>query len=224
MVRREALDESRLAMDLLGERSCDDDRDLEEEDGGIGHGHPGRIYDPSPEDIFVRWFGLEDSLTSYGIAYGPAWLDEAVRRSTRGGSSGWEAAFPSWSSGGTYQRAKPNHGIRQLIKSGRPLQGECHRRPRARPGAAATQLSDTPDRRAPNPSTLACVAADPDPEGRPQRPSRLRALLLHAHSCLDAAATSMAPDDGSFDEVLAARLMIATAIALVGVDAGLDVY
>jgi len=28
MVRREALDESRLAMDLLGERSCDDDRDL----------------------------------------------------------------------------------------------------------------------------------------------------------------------------------------------------
>jgi len=71
---------------------------------------------------------------------------------------------------------------------------------------------------------LACVAADPDPVVRPHRPSKLRTLLLHAHTCLDAAAISVAPNDGSLDDVLAARLMIATAIALVGVDAGLDAY
>jgi hypothetical protein len=69
------LDESRLALDLPVEWTCGEDFEGDDE-GRILHGHPGRIYDPSPEDIFVRWFGLEDKGASIWVSYGVKCLGE----------------------------------------------------------------------------------------------------------------------------------------------------
>ena len=69
------LDEWRLAIDLTVEWACGEVFEGEEE-GRILQGHPGRICDPSPEDIFVRWFGLEDKGASIWVSYGVKCLGE----------------------------------------------------------------------------------------------------------------------------------------------------
>ncbi|HWG93201.1 MAG TPA: hypothetical protein VNU66_03105 [Mycobacteriales bacterium] len=48
---------------------------------GLAPGHPGRVTDPSPEDVFVEWVGLEDAPVSRWICFdlpALAALDEAV--------------------------------------------------------------------------------------------------------------------------------------------------
>jgi hypothetical protein len=62
------VDISRLATDLpvewLGE-----DGEPGADEGRLRHGHPGRITDPAVEDVFVEWFGLEQSGVSRWICY-----------------------------------------------------------------------------------------------------------------------------------------------------------
>lgn len=55
---------------------------------GLRTGHPGRVTDPRPEDVFVAWVGLEDEPVSRWLTFDlPALgvLDEAtfVERSSR---------------------------------------------------------------------------------------------------------------------------------------------
>jgi hypothetical protein len=58
----------RLAMDLpvewLGE-----DNEPNADEGYLRRGHPGRITDPSPQDVFVEWAGLEDRGVSQWLCY-----------------------------------------------------------------------------------------------------------------------------------------------------------
>ena len=73
------MDPRRLAHHLPVEYLNEDD----EHDALEGHlrlGHPGRITDPSPQDVFVEWFGLEHAGASRWVCYdyqGLGELDEA---------------------------------------------------------------------------------------------------------------------------------------------------
>lgn len=74
-----AVDPRRLAHDLAVEYLGEDDAP-DPSHGHLRHGHPGRITDPSPQDVFVEWFGLEDKGASRWICYdyeGLAELEEA---------------------------------------------------------------------------------------------------------------------------------------------------
>jgi len=38
-------------------------------EGWLRHGHPGRVTDGSPQDVFVDWFGLEEQDVSRRMSY-----------------------------------------------------------------------------------------------------------------------------------------------------------
>ena len=54
---------------------------LGDSDSELRRGHPGRVTDPQPEDVFVEWVGLEDQPVSRWISFdlpGLGELDEAT--------------------------------------------------------------------------------------------------------------------------------------------------
>jgi hypothetical protein len=53
-----------LPVEYTGESSDPDDPD-----GWLRHGHPGRVADPRPEDVFVEWHGLEDRPVSRWLSF-----------------------------------------------------------------------------------------------------------------------------------------------------------
>ena len=62
-VRRDALRVD-LPVEWIGVQSRED-----EEAGRLQPGHPGRVTDPSWQDVFVEWVGLEDKGVSRWICF-----------------------------------------------------------------------------------------------------------------------------------------------------------
>jgi hypothetical protein len=52
------------------------DNDPSDEEGWLRHGHPGRVTDPSWQDVFVDWDGLEDQGASRWVCYDLPGLNE----------------------------------------------------------------------------------------------------------------------------------------------------